>query len=177
MILLVGGLFYPVISERLTAYDSGSAASRLVMAKLAWNVIRASPVHFFLGVGANNYALVAPAYYSTDVGRLGYIIDSSVHNAYLLAWAETGLVGLALFGFFLIVPLAQAWKKLRSHDRFVSFMALGLGSALMAIYIQMLADPFITRPKMIIVWLLIAIIVSLDNMLPARSPIAGLKRD
>ncbi len=177
LILLVGGLFYPVISERLTANDSGSAASRLVMAKLAWNVIRATPAHFLLGVGANNYALVAPAYYSTDVGRLGYIIDSSVHNAYLLAWAETGLVGLILFGLFLFIPLAQAWKKLHSHDRFVSLMALGLGCALLAIYIQMLADPFIARPKMIIVWLLIALIASLENMLPARSSAARMKRD
>jgi hypothetical protein len=167
-ILLIGGLFYPVISNRLTASDKGSAASRLVMAKLAWNVITANAVHFIIGVGANNYALVAPAYYSTDVGHLGYIIDSSVHNAYLLAWAETGLVGLVLFLIFLSVPLQMSWKKLHSHDRFISLISLGLGCALLAIYIQMLADPFIARPKMIIVWLLIAMIASLDNMQPAK---------
>ncbi|NJD57833.1 MAG: O-antigen ligase family protein [Anaerolineae bacterium] len=173
-LILISGLFYPVISQRLTANDSGSAASRLVMAKLAWNVIRSSPTHFFIGVGANNYALIAPAYYSTDVGRLGYIIDSSVHNAYLLAWAETGLIGLIFYLIFLFTPLLHAWKNIFSHDRFVSLMALGLGCALLAIYIQMLVDPFIARPKMIIVWLLIALIASLDNMHPSKISVTKL---
>jgi O-antigen ligase len=173
-LILISGLFYPVISQRLTANDRGSAASRLVMAKLAWNVIRSSPTHFFIGVGTNNYALIAPAYYSTDVGRLGYIINSSVHNAYLLTWAETGLIGLILYLIFLFTPLLQARKMLLLHDRFVSLMALGLGCALLAIYIQMLVDPFIARPKMIIVWLLIAVIASLDNMHPAKIPVTKL---
>jgi O-antigen ligase len=169
--LVIVAIFYPAIYTRLTIDDRGSAASRLMMTRLAWNVIQASPAHFFFGVGTNNYALLAPAYYSADVGDLGYVIDSSVHNAYLLTWAETGLIGLLIFLVFLSVPVIKSWKFVRLNDRFISIMALGLLCALLAIYIQMLADPFIARPKMIIIWLLIALVCSLENMMPVRSRI------
>ncbi len=162
--VVIGWVFYPVIANRLTADDQGSALSRPMMFKLAWNVIQASPAHFFFGVGANNYALIAPAYITSDVGDLGYIIDSSVHNAFLLAWAETGLIGLLIFVGFLVNPLIKVWGYVRSNNRFVSLMGLGLGCALLAIYIQMMADPFIARPKMMLVWLLVGLIASLDNM-------------
>jgi O-antigen ligase len=167
-LVLIVGVFSPVIYTRLTADDSGSAASRLMMNRLAWNLIQASPSHFFLGVGANNYALLAPAYYTTDVGNLGYIIDSSVHNTYLLVWAEIGLVGLLVFLWFITTPLLLAWKYINSHDHYLTLIALGLACSLIAIYIQMLADPFIARPKMIIIWLLIALVASLENIGPVK---------
>ena len=69
--LVLGAIFYPVINNRLTEDDHGSAASRLLMFQLAWNVIQFSPSHLFLGVGANNYALVAPAYNTVVGGRWG----------------------------------------------------------------------------------------------------------
>jgi O-antigen ligase len=169
-VLLIGGIFFPIIYNRFTADDSGSAASRMMLNKLAWNVIQASPSHFYFGVGTNNYALVAPLYYSSEVGNLGYIIDSSVHNAYLLVWAETGLIGLLTFLTFLSVPVIKAWNHIRSHNKFISIMALSLGCALLAIYVQMLADPFIARPKLIIIWVLIALVASLDNLVPDKLP-------
>lgn len=169
-IFIIGVIFFPIIYNRFTADDSGSAASRMMLNKLAWNVIQATPSHFFFGVGVNNYALLAPAYYTSEIGNLGYIIDSSVHNAYLLVWAEIGLIGLFIFLVFLSVPMIKAFRFTRSYDRFVSFMALSLGCALLAIYIQMLADPFIARPKLIIVWLLIALVSSLENLARRKAP-------
>ena len=168
MILVIGYIFSPMIYNRLTQDDRGSAESRLRMFRLAWNVIQASPSHLFLGVGANNYALVAPGYNTSDVGFLGYVIDSSVHNAYLLAWAETGLFGLFFFIVFLAVPLLKSWKHIRSGNRFISIIALGLGCALVAMCIQMLVDPFVARPLTIFVWLLVSLITSLDNMRSIR---------
>lgn len=167
-ILVIAGLFFPTIYSRFTADDRGSAASRMIMNRLAWNVIKSSTAHFYFGIGANNYALLAPAYYTSDIGDLGYIIDSSVHNTYLLVWAETGIIGLAIFLCFLAVPLMKIWKYIQSNDRFVSLMALGLGCGLIAIYIQMLADPFIARPKLIIVWLLIGMACSLEYLIPGK---------
>ncbi len=162
--LVIGGIFFPTIYNRLTADDRGSAASRPKMFRLAWNVISSSPSHLFLGVGANNYALVAPAYNTSDVGNLGYVINSSVHNVYLLAWAETGLIGMLCFLGFLAVPLLKAWEHIRSDNRFFSLIALGLGCAILAMAIQMLVAPFIGRPINIFVWLLISLIVSLDHI-------------
>lgn len=162
--LVIAGIFYPEISARLTADDGGSAASRPMMFRLAWNVIQSSPAHFFFGIGANNYALVAHNYNSAAVGNLGYVIYSAVHNTYLLYWAEVGLIGLLFFLGFLVNPLQKVWALVRSEDRFISLMALGLGCGLVAMYIQMFVDPFIARPKTVFVWLLIALVVSLSNV-------------
>jgi O-antigen ligase len=162
--ITIGAIFYPVIVNRLTAYDRGSAVSRIMMSKLALNVIQASPEHFFFGVGANNYALIAPLYVTSDVGDLGHVVDSSVHNVFLLVWSEMGLVGLLIFLWFLFNATLKVWKNFKSNDRFLSLMALGLGSAFLAVCIQMLADPFIARPKTMLLWLLIAMIASLDQM-------------
>jgi O-antigen ligase len=170
--LVLGAIFYPVISNRLTQDDHGSAASRLLMFQLAWNVIQSSPSHLFFGVGSNNYALVAPAYNTVVGGAMGNAIQNiSVHNVYLLTWAETGLIGLLCLLIFLAAPLVKAWRHTRSNDRFVSLMALGLGCALLAIIIQMLSSPFVGRPINIYLWLLVALIAGLDNLeaMPAGS--------
>lgn len=165
IMIIVGVIFYPAISNRLTADDRGSAASRPKMFRLAWNVIESSPSHFFLGVGSNNYALIAHNYNSAEVGNLGYIIYSSVHNVILLNWAETGLFGLLIFLFFLINPLLFAWKLILSTDRYLSIISLGLGCALLVMFIQMQVDPFIARPKTLFVWLLITLITGLNNLI------------
>jgi hypothetical protein len=162
--LVIGGIFFPVINNRLTANDNGSAASRLMMFRLAWNVISSSPSHLLFGVGANNYALIAPAYYTSDVGNLGYIIDSSVHNAFLLTWAETGLIGLLFFIGILLATMVKAWKHIRSGNRFISLMALGLACAILVMIVEMFVDPFVARPKMLFIWLLISLVTSLDTL-------------
>jgi teichuronic acid biosynthesis protein TuaE len=163
--LVLAAIFYPMISSRLTADDHGSAASRLLMFQLAWNVIQYSPAHLFLGVGANNYALVAPAYNTVAGGAMGNAIQNiSVHNVYLLTWAEVGLPGLLCLLIFLAAPLVKVWQHTRSDDRFVSIVALGLGCALLAICIQMLSSPFVGRPINIYLWLLVALIASLDTL-------------
>ena len=163
--LIIAGVFYPAIHTRLTTYDRGSARSRIVMFRLAWNVIKANP---WFGVGANNYALVARDYYTSDVGEyddvLLYVIDQAVHNAYLLMWAEIGLFGFIMYLSFLLVPLIQAWYYIRSDDRFLSMMAIGLGCAIVAMGIQMLVEHFSPRPSTIFVWLLVSLVASLRNL-------------
>jgi O-antigen ligase len=160
---LLGMIFYPAINARLTEDDHGSAASRLLMYRLSWKVITASVFNFVFGVGANNYALVAPAYNTVVGGSMGYAIqDIAVHNVYLLTWSETGIIGLLCFVWFLAASLWSAWKRIQSRDRFISWMALGLWCALVATSAQMLADPFIARPKIIFTWLLVGLIAGLN---------------
>lgn len=166
--IIILAAFYPTIVNRLTEDDRGSAASRPMMFRLAWNVIKSSYSNFIFGVGVNNYALVAHNYYTADIGNLGYIIYSSVHNAYLLAWAETGIFGLLLFLVFLANPLLRTWKYIRSNNRYLSLIALGLGLALVEICTQMLVDPFIARPKTNFVWILVAMIAGLNNIEPIK---------
>lgn len=164
LVFSIGIIFYQPIYIRLTADDHGSAASRIMMFRLAWNVISSSPSHFFFGVGANNYALIASSYLSTDVGNLGYIIDSSVHNAYLLAWSELGLMGLTFFLSFLLIPVVKSLIRSKSINQSFSIMALALGCALITLEVQMFVDPFILRPWNIYLWVIIALIASLENI-------------
>lgn len=154
-------IFYPVIYDRLTRDDFGSAESRPRMARLAWNVIRAN---FWLGVGTNNYALVAANYYTSDVGYLGSVVYSSVHNKYLLVWAETGLFGLLSYVAFLLAPLADSWYNVCMNNRFRSLMGLGLGCAIASMSVQMFAEHFSLRTSMLFVWMLVSLVASLRNL-------------
>jgi O-antigen ligase len=165
-VLVVGAIFCQPIYDRLTEDDHGSEESRAMLVKLAWNVIQAHP---WLGVGANNYALVAPDYYTSEVGNLGYVIDSSVHNKYLLTWAETGLFGLLFYVSFLVAPLAHIWQRVKSGDRATSLIALGLGCAIISMGIQMFAEHFSERPSTFLIWLLISLAASLHNSVPATA--------
>lgn len=174
--LIVVGIFYKPIYSRLTLDDRGSAASRPKMFRLAWNVITASPTHFFFGVGANNYALIAPLYNTADVGDLGYIIDSSVHNTYLLTWSELGLLGALFFIGFLTLPLTKLRTHLISDNQYISIFALALGCSLIATYIQMSVDPFIARPKMTFWWFLVSLAVCLSNLVDHPSSSPSLKK-
>jgi O-antigen ligase len=165
-VLIVGALFYQPIYDRLTGNDYGSAESRTMLAKLAWNVIQAHP---WLGVGANNYALVAPDYYTSDVGDLGHTIDSSVHNKYLLTWAETGLFGLLFYVSLLAASLIQVWRPIKSAKGTTFLIALGLGCAIVSMSIQMLAEHFSPRPTTFFIWLLISLAASLRNLEPGTA--------
>ncbi|MDY0018579.1 MAG: O-antigen ligase family protein [Anaerolineae bacterium] len=154
-------IFYPTIYNRVTLDDSGSAESRIKMARLAWNVIRA---HTWLGVGTNNYALVAADYNTADVGYLGYVIYSAVHNKYLLTWAETGLFGLLFYIAFLIAPLVEVWHHVHTGSRFQSLMGLGIGCAIISMSMQMFAEHFNLRTSMLFVWMLVSLVASLRNL-------------
>jgi putative inorganic carbon (HCO3(-)) transporter len=166
-VLVLGAVFYQPIYNRLTGEDRGSAESRPKMYRLAWNVIRAN---MWFGVGANNYALVARDYYTPSVGDLGDDIDSTVHNRYLTVWAETGLFGFLFLVGFLISPLIQVLQYiLRSDNRSVSLLALGLGCAIASLGIQMFTDTFLKRSITLFVWLLPALVASLGNLEQTQS--------
>jgi O-antigen ligase len=99
VVVLLGLLYIPfrgVISERLLQDDRGSAESRMPLMRLAFRIIEDNPV---LGVGNNNFA-VAMNRYVTSEFRRGFLY--TVHNKYMLVWAETGTCGLlAYLAFFL----------------------------------------------------------------------------
>jgi O-antigen ligase len=170
-LLIVGAAFYRPIYARYTEDDHGSAESRPKMYRLAWNVINAHP---WLGVGANNYALVARDYYTVDVGDLGYVIDSVVHNRYLLTWAESGLFGLMFYVGFLVSPIIRAVQCIYgSKCYFTRIIALGSGCGLISLCIQMYTGTFHTRSITLLTWLLPGLLVGLCNL---GQPIASLEQ-
>ena len=100
--LLIAGIFlvvllpfHDLIAERLTGADKGSAQSRFPLMHLAWNVIKDHPL---TGVGTNNFAVVLGDYATPEFSRAWLY---TVHNKYLLVWAELGIGGLLAFVWFL----------------------------------------------------------------------------
>jgi O-antigen ligase len=162
IVLVIGVAFYKPIYARYTEDDRGSAESRSKMNRLAWNVIKGN---MWLGVGPSNYALVAADYYTADVGELGYVIDSTVHNRYLGIWAETGLFGFLSYVAFFVSSIVQAFQyAVKSRSRFVSLVALGLACGTVSLCIQMWTATFIARSSTIFVWLLPALVASLHHL-------------
>ena len=92
------------------------------------------------------------------------VIDSSVHNRFLLTWAETGLGGVLCFVSFLIAPLLLTWRHIRSPDRSKAMIALGLGCAIVATSIGMLFEQFNLRPSWYFIWMLVALVASLRDI-------------
>ncbi len=168
-LVALAAIFYGPIYTRFTANDYGSASARPMMWKLAWNVIKAHP---WLGVGAGNYALVTPQYYTPDIGDPAEVLNIQVHNSYLDVWAESGtfalLCYLALFG----AAIIKAWSCIKSRSRFVSLMGMALGLAIVSLCIQMFTDTFHLPSITLFTWSLIALAASLPRLERThRSPI------
>lgn len=113
--------------------DYGSALSRPQMYSVAWNVIKNHP---FIGVGLNNYTLVAPHYDNTpDVISINF--PHPVHNIFLLHAAEMGIAGAAFFIWFLFVTISKAFKH-SSDARFLldSALAKAVGIGITCSWLQ-----------------------------------------
>ncbi len=88
---------------RLTADDSGSAASRIPLMRGALDIVRDYPI---FGSGLNNYQDTIQVHdVSGEYTDSGYLLV--VHNILLLVAAETGLLGLVAFVWLLS---ALAWR-------------------------------------------------------------------
>jgi O-antigen ligase len=133
-------LFQDAIATRLAADDKGAAFSRVPLMYLAFRMIADNPL---LGVGANNFAFCISEYLTTDLfGAWRY----TVHNKFLLVWAELGIFGLATFLWFLLSTLRCGWRCWQSREQLLAPLALGLTAAVTGHAFHMLAEAFNGRP-------------------------------
>ena len=153
VLIAVGLLTLPVllsgdeIANRLLVDDKGAAEVRVPLAQLALNMIEDHPL---LGVGANNFAVNISEYATPEFGGVWL---STVHNNYLLIWAEKGIFGLAAYIWFL---LAALWRGLRAYgrgDRLLALVALGLTASIAGHMTQMFVDFFNQRVLVQSLWL------------------------
>lgn len=122
LMALLAAPFYGNIVARLTADDRGSAYSRIIMAQVAWRMIRDNPV---FGVGLGNYENVMDRY---DSGPQYAHKDFRwpVHNIYLNIAAEGGLLGGLCFLLTCMMALWIGWQATRVEDAFLRATAVGL---------------------------------------------------
>jgi O-antigen ligase len=162
-ILLISCLpFHSAIEARLFADDNGSAQSRVPLMKLAFRIIADNPV---LGVGSNNFSTAMDSYLTPEF-REGFLY--TVHNKYLLVWAELGLGGLLAYLAFLVGVLRKGWACWRFGDPFLSTLALGITTATIGNMLHQTVDIFHDRAITQLLWLIVGLLVAMKTILRAQ---------
>jgi O-antigen ligase len=172
-------LFYlrEMLVARLFGDDGGAAESRWPLMILAWRMILDN---WLFGVGLNNFAIHLKHYVTPDMAR-SWIM--TVHNKYLLVWAETGLAGIITFLWFLLATLHRGWQVWMTKDRFLAPLALALALAIVGWMAHMAFDIFHNRSQIQLLLVVAALISVLDNLAhreaaernAAQAPVAAQK--
>jgi O-antigen ligase len=108
----------PTAWERVTQHEGNGGSGREDLWKVAWKATEQQPVE---GVGLQNYEAVAKNF-TRDVGPLHDVRKIAeephlVHNTYLEALVDTGIVGLGLFLAVIIGSCMAMWRAARIFER------------------------------------------------------------
>ena len=160
LLLILGVAFQDTIAARLLGDDQGSAHSRIPLIGLALRIIQDHPL---LGVGANNFVPVMQRYVTPDFSDYGGEWLFLVHNNYLRVWAETGLIGLATFLWFVVATLRAGWHGWRLDDRLLAPLALAFSAGIIGHLMYMSVDLFNDRPQAQILWTCAALVVAIGK--------------
>jgi O-antigen ligase len=162
--LIAVGAFSESISERLFRYDKGSAYSRVPLMKIAAEVIEDRPV---FGVGANNMTVAMRPYALSGQYRGGFVYV--VHNRYLLAWAETGLLGAVAFVVFLGAAVWGGWQCWSRNDPYLAPVGLGIMAGLLGEMLHMTVEVCRGRPVNQLLWILAGLVAAMTRMEAKKS--------
>lgn len=156
--LVMYASFHGMISERILESDGGSAQGRLPLMQLAFQMIGDKPV---MGVGANNFGIMIKQYATPEYRNVWLY---SVHNQYLLIWAEAGLITLVAYLGFLLVTLRRGWLVWMRADRYVSPIVLGCVAAIIGHMVHLNVDLFIHRPQVQLLFLISGLVTAICHM-------------
>ncbi len=173
LIALASGLvFFPTIERLLLADNLYSLTTRQVAFDIVLQVIKVNPL---LGVGPANYYWYTPLY-----PILGWYVKFNSHNQYVDLVAQTGLLGLGFFLWFVVETGRLGWRlRNRFEDGFarayVNSCLAGLVGTLVA---GMLGDwflPFVYNIGIagfrasVLGWLFLGGLVALEEMARRQS--------
>ncbi len=166
ILIICGGIILALllgntIMTRLTK-DDGSAESRIPLAELAFNIIEDYPY----GVGLNNYGEVMFDNRYVPPSLVGSSSIYAVHNKFLLVWAETGPWGLVAFILVLLsgmsIPVLLLFKpNIPPH---LMWLSVALGVSLLGYAQNMMTEPFGTRLRTELLWVLLALLVGVYHV-------------
>jgi O-antigen ligase len=99
--------FQSVEKTLLEGENAYSLLTRSLAFQILWQVIQANPL---LGVGPANYYYYTPLY-----SILGYYVKFNSHNQYIDLLAQSGLLGLLFFVWFVVEMIRTMWKLRRKN--------------------------------------------------------------
>ena len=117
-------------------FSDRASLERRAMWNTAWSMIEARPI---LGHGLNTFMANYQSYAVTPTQGPAY-----AHNCFLQIAAETGILGLGFFLWFLALLLRSLWRSLRAHfdlqTSSVRAWLMGFTAALIAFLVQSAFD-------------------------------------
>jgi O-antigen ligase len=144
-----------------------SVDSRLAAWKVLLELINVNP---FLGLGPANYYWYTPLY-----SILGFNVQFNSHNQYVDIIAQTGLIGIAFFGWWAFAVARLGWrlreKVAAGFEQ--AFIYAALGGLAGTLFAGMLGDwilPFVYNVGLngfrgsIVAWLMLGGLVALDRI-------------
>lgn len=138
---------------------------RITYLRIGADLIAGSPLW---GVGPGNF----PLYYVTAAYRWmpgREPMPRELHNTYLDAATEYGLVGFVLFAAALGYALRSAWRAIGASDAVLSRTAFAVGVSLAGL---MVACFFMPHKDLRYLWLLVAIAIQCGRLRPAKGPVS-----
>lgn len=144
-VVAVGAAYFsttPAAWDRVSHVENGGSGRSDIWA-VAWRASKAHPVG---GVGLDNYEIVAREY-TRQPGALKNVNKIAerphvVHNTYLEALSETGLIGLALFLLFAFGTVTTAWRAGLIFERLEDVEMEALARAVVVAAIGMMVAAF-----------------------------------
>lgn len=107
--------------------------SRAAIWKSTWEMIKEHPL---TGVGFGAYWIAISSYHRGS----GTLVPSEAHNDYLELLASGGIAGVALAGWFVVLVIRRALRRLRTGDAFSRAAALGATAGLFGVAVHSLFD-------------------------------------
>ena len=132
----------PGALQRVTTFDS-SGTGRSELWRVAWYMAEDHPI---VGVGVNNYPVLA-ADYVRRPGALHFVHlivnrPHEVHNVYLQAFAETGVIGLVLLVVVLAAALSTSWLAAQRFEQLGDRAFAALSRAVLVATLSFLSAAF-----------------------------------
>jgi O-antigen ligase len=162
--------YQEVVDMVMVGDQEWSLVTRVEGWRITAEIVKASPV---LGLGPSNYYHYTPAH-----PIMGYYVNFSSHNQYVDLVAQTGLLGLGCFLWFVWEVGRLGWRlRARAPDGFARAYAIGaLGGLVGTLAAGVLADwllPFVYNIGLagfrasVLAWMLLGGLGALEHLCSA----------